>query len=207
MMTRRRDRCASSSRIRRLSRSATNMLPWESMATCGVKPSDDRREPLNWRSTSPPVLTSTTSLWCTRCFCNSCLLKRLTINVPVGDSTAWSGSMSSGSWTRLSSSPSESNSISWWVRSVVTSKRVDVTDSVHGSNVSSGNFGSQRFMSSPSNDTRQTHFSQSATYSWDVRSQATMSNGRLKSLTTMSVSRWCVVALNLKIVEDRRQTM
>ena len=44
-------------------------------------------------------------------------------------------------------------------------------------------------------------------YNWDVRSQATMSPGRLKPLTLMSVSRLCVVALNLKIVEGLQQTI
>jgi len=184
----------------RLSRSATSMLLWESTATCGVTLSDSRREPLNWRSTSPPVLTSTT------CHCFSCVLLRPPINVPVGDSTAWRGLMWSGSWTRLSSSPSASNCLSWQVSHDVTSRRVDVTDSVSVLNVSSGDFGSQCFTSVPSVDTRQTHSTSSATYSWDVRSQATMSHGSPKSLTLMAVSGWCVVALNLVIVEDSSQT-
>ena len=125
------------------------------------------------------------------------LLQRLTINVPVGDSTACHGRMSFGSWIRLSSSPTASNCISWkWI--VVTSRRADVTVSESGFNdgdldsqrfidVSIPHFGSHCLMSAPSDDTRQTHFVLSATYSWDVRSQATMSNGDLKPLTTIDV--------------------
>ena len=131
----------------------------------------------------------------------------LTINVVVGDSTAWSGFVSCGSWTRLSSSPSESNCIRCLVSRDVTSKRVDVTESENGLTVSDEDFGSQSFMWAPSADTRQTQSSRSTTYSWDVRSQATMSCGYLKSLTSMSVSLWYVVASNLTIAEDSRQTM
>jgi len=39
----------------------------------------------------------------------------------------------------------------------VTSSLDDVTDSVHGLNASDGDFVQQRFMSSASDDTRQTH--------------------------------------------------
>jgi len=105
----------------------------------------------------------------------------------------------------VSSLPSESNCVSWWVPGDVTSRRVDVTDSLSGLNES--DFGSQSFMSSPTADISQIHFPLSHTYMWDVCWQATMSVGDLKSLTLISVSRWCVVELNLKIDDDSAQTM
>ena len=52
--------------------------------------------------------------------------------------------------------PNASNCISCLTSHDVTSRRVDVTDSVHGLNVSDGDFGSQRFMSEPSVNIRQT---------------------------------------------------
>jgi len=125
----------------------------------------------------------------------------VTDDVPVGDCTACRGTMSSGSWTRLSSSPSASNCISWRVLYDVTRRRVDVTDSVHGMSVSVKDCGSQ-LVCVPSDDSSQIHPS-SATYTRDVLSQATMSRGDLKSLTTMSVSLWRDVELNFEIVDNQ----
>jgi len=96
--------------------------------------------------------------------------------------------------------------ISCFVTLDVISRRVDVTDSDHGLNVSDQDFDHQSFMSAPSADTRRTHSELSATNNWDVCSQATMSDGSF-TLTLMSVSRWCVAALNLKILGYLPQTM
>jgi len=100
--------------------------------------------------------------------------------------------MSSGSWTRLSSSPSVSNWISWQVSSGVRSRPVDVTDSDRGLKASDGDFGSQRVMCVQSDDTRQIH-SSSATYSWDVFSQRRCHTDD----TFASAWRWCVSLLLL----------
>ena len=81
----------------------------------------------------------------------------------------------------------------------MTSRRVDVTDSECGVN------DNHRCLPCPVDDNRQVHTS-SATYSWDVRSQAAMSNGALKALMAMFSSGSCVVALNLKIDEYAAQT-
>jgi len=123
----------------------------------------------------------------------------------VIDSTAFSGSAPAcvlyvwpGSWTRLSSMPPTSNCISWRVLHDVTSGRVDVADSLDGLNMFDGNFNSQCFMSASSDDIA--IHSLSATYTWDVRSQAVTSRTCLDLDT--SVSRWCVVALNLEIFDN-----
>jgi len=84
--SRHRERWASSSRMRRLSLSATTMLPWlrvnGDVRTVRISlASGGRRETPKRRSISPPVLTSAT------CHRFSCTLLRPTINVPVGDST------------------------------------------------------------------------------------------------------------------------
>jgi len=109
---------------------------------------ESQRQCLDWRRGATDVNRWTASqhrqcwLHCMTwpwCGC----LKWLMMNVPVGDSTACAGDMSSDSWTRLSSSPTASNCISWWAPSNVTSRRVDVTDIDRGLNVSEWDFGSQ----------------------------------------------------------------
>ena len=81
----------------------------------------------------------------------------------------------------------------------VTSTLDDVTDSVRGVSVSDGVFGHQRFISSQSGDTRQTH---STVWSVSGECHHTVSDIDVRRLFTGDDVRWVSQALDVDVCQS-----